>query len=123
MTRRLLSTVAVVSVIATGAVSGAAVADGFVEGRIVTGGHQGDFLLSCENGRTYPLRPRAVSDWGDLVTGSLITGPNRSIHVRLVPMGVGYRYAGRGIWIDGARDRAFLYFGKDQAVACTVSHD
>ncbi len=42
------------------------------------------------------------------------------MHVRLVPMGVGYRYAGRGIWLDGFRDNALLNFGKHSQVACTI---
>jgi hypothetical protein len=40
--------------------------------------------------------------------------------VRLVPMGVGYRYIGRGIWFDGLRGDATLFLGKNNAIACTV---
>jgi hypothetical protein len=36
-------------------------------------------------------------------------------------MGVGYRYAGRGIWFDGLREDAYLNFGKADSVACTVT--
>jgi len=83
----------------------------------------GSLALSCENGRVYPLRVRAVSDFGEVVTGYLSTSPRHATHVRLIPMGDGYRYAGRGIWFDGKRDVAVLYFGKNSAVNCTVLHD
>lgn len=83
----------------------------------------GSLALSCDNGRIYPLRVRAVSDVGEVVTGYLSLSPRHSAHVRLVPMGDGYRYAGRGIWFDGKRDVAVLYFGKNSAVNCTVLHD
>ena len=77
--------------------------------------------ISCENGHTYPLVPIAVSDAGDVVTARLITAPRRSTHVRLIPMGSGYRYAGRGIWLDGIRGQGVLNFGKMVAVACDVT--
>ena len=84
----------------------------------------GSIALSCENGRVYPLRVRAVSDFGEIVTGYLSTGPRHAVHVRIVPMGDGYRYAGRGIWFDGKRDLAVLYFGSNHAaVNCTVLRD
>jgi hypothetical protein len=83
----------------------------------------GSIALSCENGRVYPLRVRAVSDFGEIVTGYLSTSPRHAVHVRLIPMGDGYRYAGRGIWFDGKREVAVLYFGKDSAVNCTVLRD
>jgi hypothetical protein len=83
----------------------------------------GSLALSCENGRVYPLRVRSVSDFGEVVTGYLSTGPRHAAHVRLIPMGDGYRYAGRGIWFDGKRDIAVLYFGKNSAVNCTVLRD
>src|SRR5690606_4514232 len=69
----------------------------------------GSIALSCENGRVYPLRVRSVSDFGEVVTGYLSTSPRHATHVRLIPMGDGYRYAGRGIWFDGKRDIAVLY--------------
>ena len=78
------------------------------------------YVLSCENGRNYPICPIAVSETGELVTANLSLGPGRGVHVRLVPMGVGYRYIGRGIWFDGLRGDATLFFGKNNAVACTV---
>jgi hypothetical protein len=77
--------------------------------------------LSCENGRTYALTPRSSTLAGDVVTGYLRLSPRRSVHVRLVPMGVGYRYIARGIWLDGVRSEAVLHFGKRTSVACTVA--
>lgn len=78
--------------------------------------------LSCDNSRVYPLRVRSVSEAGEIVTGYLGTGYGQ-VHVRLVPMGNGYRYAGRGIWFDGKRDVAVLYFGPYTSVNCQVLHD
>lgn len=79
-----------------------------------------EVVLSCEDGRQYPLCPIAVSLSGDIVTANLHTGRGVS-HVRLVPMGVGYRYAGRGIWVDGLRENAIINFGKHSSVACIVT--
>jgi hypothetical protein len=59
---------------------------------------------------------------GEVVTASLYTGRHRAMHVRMIPMGVGYRYAGRGIWLDGFRENALLNFGKHSQVACTIQH-
>jgi hypothetical protein len=75
--------------------------------------------LECENGRSYRIQPLAVSDMGDIVTAYVATGRGR-IHVRLVPMGDGYRYAGRGIWFDGNFQEAVMYFGTPAAVPCAV---
>lgn len=75
--------------------------------------------LDCDNGRTYPIRVRAVSDAGELVTGYLYTAPRRAQHFRLVPMGNGYRYAGHGFWFDGVRGEAMLDIGRS-AASCTV---
>lgn len=83
-------------------------------------GEAGDFVLACENGRSYPLRATAVSVDGDLVAGYLMLGNRRGAHVRLVPMGAGYRYAGLGFWIDGRRQDAVLHLGKHKALNCTV---
>lgn len=80
-----------------------------------------EIVLVCENGRQYPICPIAVSVAGELVTASLYTAPHRATYVRLVPMGVGYRYAGKGIWFDGLRENALLNFGNRGSVACTVS--
>jgi hypothetical protein len=74
--------------------------------------------LVCENARTYGLCPIAVTDVGELVTGTLTTpGPT---YVRLIPMGNGYRYAGRGIWFDGKGAAGRLFFGQNRSVACAV---
>jgi hypothetical protein len=80
-----------------------------------------EIVFTCENGREYPLCPIAVSVAGEVVTASLYTG-RHATHVRLIPMGVGYRYAGRGIWLDGFRENALLNFGKHSQVACTIAH-
>ena len=78
-----------------------------------------EIVFICENGQQYPLCPIAVSIVGEVVTASLFTGRGAT-HVRLIPMGVGYRYAGRGIWLDGFRENALLNFGKHSQVACTI---
>ena len=76
--------------------------------------------LACENGRNYPLQPRAVSVVGDVVTGYLQLSPRQRVHMRLIPMGDGYRYAGRGVWFDGIRGDAQLFHGPSRSVACAV---
>lgn len=81
-----------------------------------------EIVFTCENGRQYPLCPIAVSVVGEVVTASLHTGHRSAMHVRLVPMGVGYRYAGRGVWLDGFRENALLNFGKHNQIACTIQH-
>jgi hypothetical protein len=81
-----------------------------------------EIVFTCENGRTYPLCPIAVSVVGEVVTASLHTGHRGATHVRMIPMGVGYRYAGRGVWLDGFRENALLNFGKNSQVACTIQH-
>ena len=81
-----------------------------------------EIVFTCENGRQYPLCPIAVSVVGEVVTASLHTGHRSATHVRLVPMGVGYRYAGRGVWLDGFRENALLNFGKHNQIACTIQH-
>ncbi len=85
-------------------------------------GNCSDLVFVCENGRQYPLCPIAVSVAGEVVTASLQTGRHGGAHVRMVPMGVGYRYAGRGIWLDGFRENALLNFGKHSQIACTLAH-
>jgi hypothetical protein len=80
-----------------------------------------EIVFVCENGQQYPLCPIAVSIVGEVVTASLFTG-RHATHVRLIPMGVGYRYAGRGIWLDGFRENALLNFGKYNQIACTIAH-
>ncbi|MBR0842112.1 hypothetical protein JQ607_18085 [Bradyrhizobium liaoningense] len=81
-----------------------------------------ELVFTCENGRQYPLCPIAVSVAGEVVTASLRTGHAGGVHVRLVPMGVGYRYAGPGVWVDGFRGNALLNFGKHSQVACTIEN-
>jgi hypothetical protein len=80
--------------------------------------------LSCENGREYPLHPLAVSREADLVTGYLlVTGRGRGVHMRLIPMGSGYRYAGPGVWFDGMRQQAVLNWGRPDEVPCKVMQE
>jgi hypothetical protein len=79
-----------------------------------------ELVFTCENGHQYPLCPIAVTVVGEVVTASLHTGRGAS-RVRLVPMGVGYRYAGKGVWLDGFRENALLNFGKHAQVACTLT--
>src|SRR5262245_2923153 len=79
-------------------VAGAAQADGIALPARAAG-HCNPIRLACENARTYGLCPIGVTDVGELVTASLTSpGPH---YVREIPMGNGYRYAGRGIWFDG----------------------
>jgi hypothetical protein len=87
------------------------------------GGLCSSLVLSCENGRNYPLCPMAVSQVGEIASGHLVLGPHHRVHVRLVPMGVGYRYIGRGIFFEGVRDQAMLYLHKDQPIACTLTRE
>ena len=81
----------------------------------------GLFSVDCENGVSYRLQAGPVTTAGDVITGHFYLAPNRGVHVRLIPMGDGYRYAGRGLWLDGIRDRAYLYFGKERPFACKVA--
>jgi hypothetical protein len=85
-------------------------------------GRCSEIVFTCENGRSYPLCPIAVSVVGEVVTASLYTGHRGATHVRMIPMGVGYRYAGRGVWLDGFRENALLNFGKHSQIACTIQH-
>jgi hypothetical protein len=119
MTRlqRRLSEIALATAAST-FVASVALADAY--GRKATYTLKPGFVLACENGRNYPIRPRAISIEGDLVTGYLETGRG-AVHIRLIPMGDGYRYAGRGIWFDGLRENAVLNWGTARAVNCTVT--
>ncbi|WP_291856126.1 hypothetical protein [Bradyrhizobium sp.] len=83
-------------------------------------GNCSEIVFTCENGRQYPLCPIAVSVVGEVVTASLHTGRGGGMHVRMIPMGVGYRYAGRGVWLDGFGENALLSFGKHSQIACTI---
>jgi hypothetical protein len=79
------------------------------------------FVATCDNGHSYPVRARAVSDAGDLVTGDLLIGRRGAASIRLTPMGFGYRYAALGLRLDGWRGDADLHFGKRQPIACAVT--
>ena len=81
--------------------------------------------LACENGHNYPIHPAAVSRDNEMVTGYLLqTGTGRGVHLRLVPMGSGYRYEGSGVWFDGLRGNAVLNWGRPGAeVPCTVMQE
>ena len=85
------------------------------------GGYCSDMALNCENGRTYPLCPIAVSDEGDLVTAHrcLPRGAERmcawcrSATDIVMPVVV--------CGSDGIRQDATLYFGMHTPpVQCTV---
>jgi hypothetical protein len=107
--------------LAAGLISGPAEAADL--GLMTTGrGGCSEMVFICENGRAYPLCPIAVTVAGEVVTASLHLGRGNPMHVRLVPMGVGYRYAGRGVWLDGFRENALLNFGKTSQIACTIEH-
>jgi hypothetical protein len=99
----------------------AAMAALFTSPQAVAGTYRVNFVASCENGHSYPVRARAISDQGELVTGDLLTGRHGAAHIRLVPVGFGYRYAARGLWLDGWRSDADLHFGKSQPITCTVA--
>ena len=81
----------------------------------------GNLALTCDDGRTYRLQPRAVTIDGDLVTGYLLNGPHGQQHLRLIPMGDGYRYSGVGVWLDGIRADATLNFGLHRSTRCDVA--
>jgi hypothetical protein len=78
------------------------------------------FSISCDNGGNYLLESGPVAAPGEIVTARLYLRPRHGIPVRLFPMGDGYRYAGRGVWLDGIRERALLYLSKYQPTACIV---
>jgi hypothetical protein len=78
------------------------------------------FTLSCDNGQSYPMWPKTTTVTGEVVTGYIRTSSGRAVHVRLIPMGVGYRYAAPGLWLDGVRGDAELNFGTRRSVTCTV---
>lgn len=80
-----------------------------------------EFSIDCQNGAVYRLSSGRVTIPGDIVTARLYLRPRHAVPVRLIPMGEGYRYAGRGVWLDGISDRALLYLRKYHPVACVVS--
>lgn len=82
-------------------------------------GNCSDVVFVCENGQEYPLCPIAVSVIGEVVTGTLHS-PVGATHVRLIPMGAGYRYAGHGVSVDGFQNVADMYIGERTHIACTI---
>jgi hypothetical protein len=111
---------AAASAVALFGVASAAGAADMRPGTIAVGAGGATLQLNCDNGKVYPIRPRAVSDVGELVTGYLYTAPRRAAHFRLIPMGNGYRYSGHGFWFDGVRGEAVLELGK--STNCTVDY-
>jgi hypothetical protein len=95
-------------------------AGGMPSAAVAGGTHLYDFQVSCSNGHDYALRPRAVTVDGDVVTGRFGRVHHQGRHVRLIPMGVGYRYAGKGIWLDGVRGQAVLHLSKRRSYECMV---
>ena len=91
----------------------AAFADGLLPGAA--------FSVDCQDGAVYRLTSGRVTEPGDIVVARLHLSPHHAMPVRLIPMGEGYRYAGRGVWLDGIREHALLYRGKYNPVACIVS--
>jgi hypothetical protein len=79
------------------------------------------FSVACENGASYVLESGPVANPGDIVTARFYLSPRHALPVRLIPMGDGYRYAGRGLWLDGIRAHALLYRHKYQPIACVVA--
>lgn len=78
------------------------------------------FIVACENGANYLLQSHPTLYDGDVITGRFYLSPRHSVHVRLIPMGQGYRYAGRGLWLDGIRNQAVLFLHKNRPIACNV---
>jgi hypothetical protein len=76
--------------------------------------------VSCSNGHTYYFKPIALTVRDEIVTGQLILTPHRRVKMRLVPMGDGYRYAGRGVWIDGVGPTATLEVWKRAPLSCEI---
>lgn len=105
--------------IAAGMTVGASVAHaGGLVGGLLPGAA---FNVDCQNGAVYRLTSGPVTVPGDIVTARLQLSPHHAMPVRLIPMGEGYRYAGRGVWLDGIREHALLYRSKYHPVACVVS--
>ncbi|MBR0822285.1 hypothetical protein JQ627_30535 [Bradyrhizobium liaoningense] len=119
---RYLTAVVLFAAGAVGNPGGAVAADMALKASPSAIGNCSELVFTCENGRQYPLCPIAVSIEGDVVTASLHTGRSGGVHVRLVPMGVGYRYSGAGVWVDGFRGNALLNFGKHSQIACTIEN-
>jgi len=77
-------------------------------------------LVTCADGNSYSFNPRAVTDDGDIVTASLALTPRHRVKLRLIPMGYGYRYAGKGVWLDGAYNAAVLTEWKRLVSSCEI---
>lgn len=114
---RCLTQAAIVSAIA---LPSAAHASDLATSRSATA-RAGNLALTCDDGHIYRLQPRAISGDGDLVTGYLLNGPGGQRHLRLIPMGDGYRYSGIGVWLDGIRADATLNFGFHRSTRCEVA--
>lgn len=85
-------------------------------------GHCSEFVFQCENGQQVAICPIELSVYGEVVTAHLKTSHHGSSHVRLVPMGVGYRYAGPGVWFDGLHEEGVLNYGNNTKIGCTMVH-
>ncbi|WP_322517588.1 hypothetical protein SR870_08745 [Rhodopseudomonas palustris] len=79
--------------------------------------------VSCANGGNYVLQSGPVASPGEIVTARLYLKPHRAVPMRLIPMGDGYRYAGRGIWLDGIGQQALLYRSKYQPTPCVIGRN
>lgn len=90
-------------------------------GTVSAGAQPGDVQVVCEGNQNFVLSPHAITLDGEIVTGYILSGPGRTQHVRLIPMGNGYRYSGIGIWLDGVRDTATMSFGPDRLISCKVN--
>src|SRR5260370_8176853 len=55
------------------------------------GGLCSSLILTCEDGRTYPFCPIAVSEEGEIATGYLTLSPRHGLHMPWVPTGPAYR--------------------------------
>jgi hypothetical protein len=86
-------------------------------------GNCSEIVFTCENGRQYPLCPIAVSVFGESGNSIIVHSSIQSDSCSADTNGVGYRYAGPGIWLDGYRENALLNFGTHSQVACTIQHD
>lgn len=79
------------------------------------------YSIACANGANYVLESGPVANPGDVVTARLYLTPHHGVPVRLIPMGDGYRYAGRGVWLDGIREHALIYLHKYEPTPCVVA--
>src|SRR5690348_13549455 len=114
----IVAAVAGICAILSGARSAAA--DGIDVPHVKAATYCNTITLVCENARSYGLCPIAVTDAGELMTARLTSpGP---LYVREIPMGYGYRYAGKGIWFDGKGTAGRLFFGPNRSVACNVEY-